>query len=121
MSGEHFIPFRKTDIVAMCAEELPPGERDSFVGFTKILASWLHHRFHDRIEALKGASHPSHPEADTRTVGELSPAERAAAQERLEAELTELAQAANYIPMDVSELEGGLRRHSLLKVRMAVD
>ncbi len=121
MSGEHFIPFRKNDIVAICAEELPPGERESFVGFTKMLASLLHHRFHDRIEALKDAYHPFQPEADTRSIGELSPAERAAAQERLEAELAALAQAANFITMDVSELERAFRGHSLLKVRMAVD
>jgi hypothetical protein len=121
MSGEHFIPFRKTDVVAMCAEELPPGERESFVGFAKMLASLLHHRFRDRIEALKDAYHPFHPEADTHTVVQLTPRDRAAAQEQLEAELTALAQAANYIPMDVSELERAFRGHSLLKVRMAVD
>jgi hypothetical protein len=121
MSGEHFIPFRKTDVVAMCAEELPPGERESFLGFTKMLASLLHHRFRDRIETLKDAYHPFHPEADTRTIGELSLSDRAAAQERLEAELTALAQAANFITMDVSELERAFHGHSLLKVRMAVD
>ena len=63
MSGEHFIPFRKTDVVSMCADDLPAAERESFVGFTQMLASLLHHRFHDRIEALKDAYHPFNPEA----------------------------------------------------------
>ena len=67
-SGEHFIPFRKTDVISMCADELPPAERESFLAFARMLTSLLHHRFHARIEALKDAYHPFNPEADTRTV-----------------------------------------------------
>src|SRR6185369_12281097 len=52
MSGEHFIPFRKADVVSMCADDLPAGERESFLGFTRMLSSLLHHRFQARIEAL---------------------------------------------------------------------
>ena len=32
MSAEHFIPFRRSDIVAMCADELPEAERESYRG-----------------------------------------------------------------------------------------
>ena len=53
MSGEHFIPFRKNDVVSMCADELPAGEQESFRGFARMLASLLHHQFHARIEALR--------------------------------------------------------------------
>src|SRR5258706_11188277 len=93
MSGEHFIPFRKTDVVSMCADELPEPERESFRGFARMLASLLHHRFRDRIEALKDAYLPFNPEADTRTVVELSAEQRLAAHARLEEELTGLARA----------------------------
>ena len=121
MNGEHFIPFRKTDVVTMCSDELPADERGSFRGFTRMLESLLHHRFRDRIEALKDAYHPFNPEADTRTLGELSAADRAAAQQRLEDELTALAHAANYSPMDVGELQRAAGVHSLLKVRMEIN
>jgi hypothetical protein len=121
MNGEHFIPFRKTDVVTMCADELPAAERESFLGFTRMLASLLHHRFRDRIEALKDAYHPFNPEADTRTLAELSPADRTAAQQRLEEELTALAYAANYTPLDVAELQRAAGVHSLLKVRMEIN
>jgi Protein of unknown function (DUF3754) len=121
MNGEHFIPFRKTDVVTMCSDELPADERGSFRGFTRMLESLLHHRFRDRIEALKDAYHPFNPEADTRTLAELSPADRAAAQQRLEEELTALAHAANYSPMDVGELQRAAGVHSLLKVRMEIN
>ncbi len=68
----------------MCAEDLPAAERESFHGFARMLASLLHHRFHERIEALKDAYHPFNPEADTRTVAPLSRRSAAGRAERLE-------------------------------------
>jgi len=121
MRGDHFIPFRKTDVVAMCADELPAAERASFLGFARMLASLQHHRFHAHIEALKDAYHPLNPEADTRTVVRLSRDERLAAQRRLAEELATLARAANFTPIDSSELDRAFTDHSLLKVRMVVD
>ncbi len=121
MNAENFLPFRRSDVITMCADELPESRRDSFVAFARMLASLLHHRFHERIEALKDAYHPFHPEADTQTVRTLDPAARAAAQARVEAELTALARAANYIPMELSEVEQALAGHSLLKLRLELD
>jgi uncharacterized protein DUF3754 len=121
MSGEHFIPFRKNDIVTMCAEELPAVERESFVGFARMLASLLHHRFHAHIEALKDAYHPLNPDADTRTIARFSPDQRLAARRRVEEELAALALAANFTPIDPSELDRAFSDHSLLKVRMTVN
>lgn len=111
--GEHNIPFRKADIIAMCADELPPEERESFAGFTKMLASLLHHRFHERIEEIKNAYFG--------TQQSLSAAEKLAAQGRLEEELAALAKAANFTEMDARELDRAFAEHSLLKVRMVVD
>jgi uncharacterized protein DUF3754 len=121
MSGEHFIPFRRTEIATMCADELPPAERDSFLGFTQMLVSLLHHRFHAHLEALKDAYHPFDAGSDTRRSDRLSPAERLAARQRVEAELAELARAANFIVLDPAELDRSFAEHSLLKVRLAVD
>ena len=47
MTGERFIPFRKTSIVTMCADEVPAADRESFRAFTELLASLLHHEFRD--------------------------------------------------------------------------
>jgi hypothetical protein len=121
MSGEHFIPFRRTDVVSMCADELPPAERKSFLGFTTLLVSLLHHEFHARIEALKDAYQPFRPDADTRTVVHPSRSERLPARQRLEEELVALAQAANFVQLDTDEFARALGEHSLLKVRLAVD
>jgi hypothetical protein len=121
MSGEHFIPFRKADIVTMCADELPAAAREPFLDFARMLAGLLHHRFHAHLEALKDAYHPLNRDADTRTVVQLTGAERPAARRRVEEELTALASAANFIPIDAADLERAFADHSLLKVRMAVD
>ena len=105
MKGERFLPFRRTDVVSMCAAEVPDGERDEFLAFGRTLAGLLHHRFHERIEALKDAYYPFQPQADTRVITTLDAAARAAARARLETELTALAEAANFTPMTLKEVE----------------
>jgi hypothetical protein len=121
MSREHFIPFRAADVVSMCADELPAAERESFRAFARILTALLHHRFHARLQALKDAYHPFTPEADVRSIVAPDRAERRAARERLQRELSGLATAANFTPIDLSEFERAMSGHSLLKVRLAVD
>jgi hypothetical protein len=121
MSGEHFIPFRRTDVVTMCADDLPAAERESFLGFTRMLSSLLHYRFHGRIEALKDAYRPFNREGDTRTVGTVSEQDRVAARDRVEQELAALARAANFTEIDADELARALTGHSLFKVRMAIN
>jgi hypothetical protein len=121
MSGEHYVPFRRTDVVSMCADELPAGERESFLGFTRMLASLLHHRFHTRIEALKDAYHQFNPDADARTMRRLTGDERRAARDRLEQELVALAEAANFVRVSAAELDRAFTEHALLKVRLTVD
>jgi hypothetical protein len=121
MKGEHFLPFRRNDVVAMCADELPDAQREDFAAFARMLASLLHHRFHERIERLKDAYHPFHPEADTRPLRTLDPSEREQARARLEEELTALARAANFTPMTLQEVEEAMAGHSLLKLRLEID
>jgi hypothetical protein len=116
-----FIPFRRSEVVAMCADELPEAERGSFLGFATMLNSLIHHRFHAHIEALKDAYHPFNAEALGRTRAEANGDERLAARRRLEEELAALAVAANFTELDVSELDRAFTEHSLLKVRLAVD
>jgi hypothetical protein len=104
MTRERFIPFRKAGVVTMCADEVPPEERESFHTFTELLASLLHHEFRGRLEGLKDAYHPFNPDADTRTLVEIGPAERHAAQRRLVDELTALAEDANFERISTDDL-----------------
>ena len=55
MSDERFIPFRKSDVVTMCADEVSDEEREPFRAVVELLESLLHHEFRGRLEALKDA------------------------------------------------------------------
>jgi len=121
MKGEHFLPFRRSDVVTMCAAAQPAGDTDNFLAFSRLLTSVVHHQFHARIETLKDAYHPFHPEADTRAIRVHDKEEREAARARLEAELTKLAEDANFTEMSLAEVEEAMRGHSLLKLRLEID
>ncbi len=121
MSGERFIPFRRTSIVTMCADEVRGEERESFLAFAELLASLLHHQFRARLEALKDTYYPFNPDIDTRTVVELGPAERRAAQQRLVDELTALAEDANFERISTDDLDRAFVEESLMKVRLESD
>jgi hypothetical protein len=121
VTGERFIPFRKTSIVAMCAADLPAEERKSFQALADLLASLLHHEFRARLETLKDTYSPFNPDTDTRTIVEVGPAERQAAQQRLVDELTALAEDANFERIRTDELGRAFVEESLLKVRLDAD
>ncbi len=121
MKGEHFLPFRRSDVVAMCADQLPGGERQRFVAFSHMVASLLHHRLQTEIEAIKDDYHPFQPAADTQAIRVYTPQERDAARERLEQALTRLALAANFQEMSVSEVKAAMAGHSLVKLKLEID
>jgi Protein of unknown function (DUF3754) len=121
LTGERFIPFRKTSIVTMCADEVPAEERESFLAFAELLASLVHHEFRARLEALKDTYYPFNPDSDTRTVVEVNPTEREAAQQRLVDELTALAEDANFERISRDDLGRAFVEESLMKVRLEAD
>ena len=121
MTGERFIPFRKTSIVTMCADEVPAEERASFQAFAELLASLVHHEFRARLEALKDTYTPSNPDTDTRTIVELDPIESQTAQQRLVDELTALAQDANFERISTDDLDRAFVEESLMNVRLEAD
>lgn len=121
MTGEHFIPFRKRSVIALCADELPETDRKPFLAFAEILASLLHHRFRARIEELKDAYHAFDPDVDERTSEPVTTAERAEAKRKLVDGLATLAEDANFTLVSEEEFSKAVSDHSLLKVRMEVD
>ena len=102
----------------MCADDVPEGERESFRAFADLLASLLHQEFRSRLETLKDAYAPFDPDGDTRTIVELGPAERQAAQQRLVDELTSLAEDANFDRIGAEDLGRAFDEESLMKVRL---
>jgi hypothetical protein len=55
MTNAHFIPFRKSDIIAMCLQDsdFDPGHKEAFSDCCTLLQSTLHVEFHRRLERLK--------------------------------------------------------------------
>jgi hypothetical protein len=121
MSGDHYIPIRGADVVSMCAADLPPAESETFLSLARMLARLLHQQFYERVDALKDAWSVLKPQADTASVVRVTAEERSAARRTLEAEIAELARAAEFVGIEDGVLEQAFRDHLLLKVRMVVD
>ena len=55
MAKEHFIPFRKSDIVAMCLRDsdFDAQQQEDFAHCCSLLQSIFHFEFHQSLEQLK--------------------------------------------------------------------
>lgn len=121
MDAEHFLPFRKSTVISLCAEELPEVERAPFLEFARLLAAVVHYGFQARGDAVLDAYQLVDPAEDVRTIGTVTPADRAAARATVERELVALAEAADFTRVDAAEIERAFAEHSLVKVRLEVD
>ncbi|MBF6475518.1 DUF3754 domain-containing protein [Nocardia abscessus] len=121
MDAEHFLPFRKSAVISLCADDLPDAERESFVEFARLLAAVVHYEFHVRGEAALDAYQLVDPAEDERTVRAATAEDRAAARARVEGELVALAEAADFTRIDAAEIERAFAEHSLVKVRLEID
>ena len=119
MDTRHFIPFRKSDIVAMCLQD---GDFDSqmraqFLHFCKLLQSVFHYEFHQQLEQLKDQYAPVNPDADTRPSITATQVDAASFVSLLES----LLEKANYIKLGQADLDLALEQHSMFKIRLDVD
>ncbi|MEV6257709.1 TMEM143 family protein [Nocardia sp. NPDC051911] len=121
MDAEHFLPFRKSAVISLCADELPEAERESFVEFARLLAALVHNEFHVRGEAVLDAYQVVDPAEDERAIRVATPEHRAAARARVESELVALAESADFTRIDAAEIDRAFAEHSLVKVRLEVD
>ncbi len=104
---EHFIPLRKADVVRLLAEDeqLAPADRERFLRLCQLIDATLHMQYHQRLQQLKDLYTVFNPDAVTRRLRTVAPAERAALAPQLFAELDELLRRANYRQLTRSEIE----------------
>ncbi|MFE6857542.1 TMEM143 family protein [Nocardia sp. NPDC057668] len=121
MDAEHFLPFRKSTVVALCAGELPADERESFLEFARLLAAMAQHRIHVRGERVLDAYEIVDPAEDVRTVRTATARDRADARAVVERELVALAAEADFIRIEADEIEQAFAEHDLMKVRLEVE
>jgi hypothetical protein len=123
LNRNRFIPFRKTDVVDMCADEskLTPDKVSAFREFCQILEAIFHYEFHKTLEQLKTCYAPFNPDADTRNLVAYSPAEKKDLQKKLVAEMTAVLTAANFEQITARDLKQSLEEESLFQIRLEVD
>lgn len=132
MAGERFIPFRKQDIVAMCAKALGEDEAvdngkklavevDSFHRLCELLASVIHFQYHNTLEQLKNDYAPFDPNADTRQLSVLTSQEKAQHQADFADNFANVLNAANFEKITEQDLQDALNEESLFKVRLEVE
>jgi len=118
-----FIPFRKTDIIAMCCEDCRMNAEDveEFREFCRILEALFHFEFHRRLEALKNCYAPFNPDADTRLDGDYTREEKEGLQKELVTEMTAVLNSANFEKITPEDLTQAMTEESLFKIRLEVD
>ena len=120
---DRFIPFRKTDIIAMCCDDprMDAAEAGEFSDFCRILEALFHFEFHRRLEAIKNCYAPFNPDADTRLVGGYTSEEKKRLQKELVSEMTAVLNSANFEKITSEDLSQALTEESLFKIRLQVD
>lgn len=118
-----FIPFRKTDLVNMCANEgkLNEADKASFESVCRLLESIFHFEFHEKTKALKVAFAPFNTDSDTQVLHEYSDVEKAELQHQLVDTMTGILQDANYRKITKQDLQDALSEKSLFNIRLEVD
>ena len=105
-----FIPFRKTDIIAMCGEDsrMNAADLEEFRELCRLLEALFHFEFHRSLETLKNCYAPFNPDADTRRLTEYLPEEKKQLQKKLVAEMTAVLNSANFEKITAEDLEQAL-------------
>lgn len=122
-SRERFIPFRRRDVVDMCAGDVwfTDGQRARFRQVAALVSALIHHEFHGRLERLKEAYAPVNPDLDTRALYGRELKETEASQDVLLTELRHVIEKANFEQLDQDDLDAALDAESLFEVHLRVN
>lgn len=124
MSGrERFIPFRRDDVVRMCAARPGLSGEDSkrFGRLARMLCAHFHFRFQSDLDALKDAYAPFDPDRDTRRVSELAADESEARKRRLVEGLEAILAKGNYVRIGEEDIRRALAEASVFRIRLEID
>ena len=115
-----FIPFRRSDIVAMCLAEgrLDEVQARQFALASETIEDHFQRDFHRIKQQLKDTYAPLDPDADTRVVANLREEGSATA---LLTTLAQVLERANYEKVTEKGLQRALRSASLFQVRLYVE
>ena len=120
---ERFIPFRRTDIIQMCIDDggIADGDITAFNALCELLCGIFHYQMHKSLETLKDCYAPFNPDIDTTLLKQPSPEDKRESERRLEQELTNVLNSANFDRIPQSEVNQALAQESLFKVKLFID
>lgn len=115
-----FIPFRRSDIVALCRDGLAQDKaRELQFDFAREkIEHYFQNDFHKIKQRLKDSYAPLDPDADTRMLEGLSEEDSSSS---LVDTLAEVLERANYEKVTDKALQRALKSSSLFQVRLFVD
>jgi hypothetical protein len=126
---ENFLPVRKKDLIDfLCRDKslvtgdlLSADDQQRFRRFCEILSALYHHEFHARFETLKDAYAPFDPDADTRTLFELTDQQRHSRLESFFGDVNSLLERANYTHLTREQIQRATEAVSNWGLNMDVD
>lgn len=121
MQTARYIPFRKHDIITMCAKELAKDQQTSFKQLCELLASLIHFQYHGTLESLKNNYTPFDPNSDTRLINSVTDEQKAQCQRDFAKDFANVLNAANFEVITHQDLQDALNEESLFKVRLEVE
>ncbi len=110
---EHFIPFRKRDLIALAARTIP-----GIAPVAGLIDRLLAREFADRLDRLKDLYHPLDPNRDTGTCGDGVAAADPAG---FSTALQELLTRANYRVLSAEELQQAFTSESVFQVKLHTE
>ena len=120
---EHYIPLRKSELVALLCREhgLKAEDAESFRQFALLISALFHFEYHQKLEELKDEYALFDPDRTTRPLHETTAAERAAQLDKLLDQFTWLMERANFVHLDRAVIEEAMKNFSDWGLNMTVD
>lgn len=118
---EHFIPIRRSELVALLCRQLPPGEDAVFRRFCDLLCDRVHIEFYRLLEHLKDDYAPFDPDSDTKELHSLDATSRTAHVDRLFLVFDRLLKRANFRRLSNEEVVASQYGSSYWGLDMSVD
>ena len=119
--GEHFIPYRRIDVINMCLGDggLPSEQHGSFRELCEILTAYLHFEFRGHADAVREHYAWFDPDRDTRSLD--PPGSLATHEEEVVKLLGTLAERANYFVVTEDRIREAFEAVTLIDLSTHVE
>lgn len=121
VTREHFIPLRKTDLLARWRRQLSPGDRVQFAPLVRVLEAVLHHSYHERFAAINEAYAPFDPDSDLALALHASSEDTDQHLTELFARFRELLASANFVQLSQADIQEAMQAATDWGLNLHVD